>query len=227
VWARRLPETLEAHNRRPLSGKAIASAICEVLTHRRTVLLTLAMAFLYAVMTVYLANTEVILGQVFGYGVWFPLYFGVVAVLLAANSLNNARMVRLFGAVRLVRVGSIVGIASAAAMAALAFTNGGHPNFWLFTIALCAVIPMAQGLSPTSNALAMSPVPHVAGTASSVITTVTTAGGAVLGGLAASAFDGTVRPFSVYILGFMVAAGALILAATSRTSTEVESVAGG
>ena len=218
VWSRRLPETLPPDRRRPFTWRAVGQAGREVVTHRQTMALTIAMTFLFAIMTTYLAGSEVILEDVYGYGVWFPLFFGAIAVLLAINSLNNARLVGRLGVTRLVRVQAVVGLATGAALTVIAFTNGGRPNFWLFMLALCFVLPTVQGLSPNSNSLAMSPVPHVAGTASSIIATVTAAGGALLGGLASNAFDGTVRPFAVYILVYIALAAAFILWGTTGGS---------
>ena len=47
------------------------------------VAMTMAMVFLFATMTTYLAGSEVILEDVYDYGSWFPLFFGAIAVLLA------------------------------------------------------------------------------------------------------------------------------------------------
>jgi DHA1 family bicyclomycin/chloramphenicol resistance-like MFS transporter len=78
-------------------------------------------------------------------------------------------------------------------------------------------VPLAQGLVPNANTAAMMPMPHVAGTASAIIGTITMAGGALLGGLVSGAFDGTVRPFALGVFTFMSIAAALILfGATTR-----------
>ncbi len=216
VWARRLPETLPPERRRPFTWRAVGQAGREVVTHRQTMALTIAMTFLFATMTTYLAGSEVILEDVYDYGSWFPLFFGAIAVLLAVNSLNNARLVNRVGVTRLLRRTAAAGVVAASALAIISFTGDGKPNFWLFSLALCFVIPIAQGLSPNSNTLAMTPVPHVAGTASAIIATVTAAGGALLGGLASGAFDGTVRPFAVYVLVFICLAAGFIFWGTAH-----------
>ena len=79
-------------------------------------------------------------------------------------------------------------------------------------------MPVAQGLIPTCNTAAMTPVPHIAGTASAVIGTVTTAGGALLGGLVTGAFDGTTRPTAIGMFGCFVVAAVMILVGTRRTT---------
>jgi DHA1 family bicyclomycin/chloramphenicol resistance-like MFS transporter len=136
LWARRLPETLAVNNRRPFTWSAVSTAGKEVLTHRQTVSFTLAMTFLFAVMTTYLAGSEVIVEDIYGYGNWFPLIFGVVACLLAVNSLNNARIVKRIGITALLRRMSLIGLFTSAALVVVSFTGKEHPQFWVFYIAV-------------------------------------------------------------------------------------------
>lgn len=219
VWVRRLPETLSHERRRPFTFRAVALAGKEVVTHRQAMMLTLAMMFLFGIMNTYLAGSEVLLGDVFGYGEWFPLYFGAIAVALAANSLSNSRRVQRLGLNRLIRRTALVGAVSSCALAVVSYTNGGHPNFWVFTAVLTLTVPMAQGLSPLCNTAAMTPLPHVAGTASAIIATVTTAGGALLGTLSNDAFDGTAGPFGLHMAIYLGIAGLFVaLGTTGRTA---------
>lgn len=210
VWSRRLPETLPVERRRPFTWGSVARAGREVVTHRTTMAMTVAMTFLFSLMTAYLASSEIILEDVYGYGPWFPLFFGVVAGVLAVSSLNNARLVQRLGVVRLVRRLSLIGTVAAALLVAIAVATDGRPNFWLFAVVVSLVLPMAQGTVPNANTIAMTPLPHVAGTASAVISTVTIAGGAVLGSVASGAFDGTVRPYALFTLAYLGIATALV-----------------
>ena len=120
----------------------------------------------------------------------YNVLIGMGAVALV---LTTAGLMRSVGGEEFFRVMAVIGVVLAAVLVVVATTNGGHPNFWLFTVALAVVVPVAQGLVPNCNTAAMMPVPHVAGTASAVIGTITTAGGALLGGLVTGAFDGTMN----------------------------------
>ena len=220
VWSRRLPETLPVERRRPFTWKAVGQAGREVVTHRQTMALTLAMTFLFGVMSIFLGSSEVIVEEVYDYGSWFPLFFGVVAVFLAVNSLNNARLVGRLGVVRLVRLQAAISVGVASVFVGVAFLHGGSPSFWLFTVMLCVLLPLVQGLSPNSNTIAMGPLPHVAGTASSIIATITSAGGALLGAVGSAAFDGTIRPFAIFILGYVILAAGLIWWGTPRRAAD-------
>lgn len=219
VWARRLPETLSDELRRPFTLRAVGAAGREVLAHRSTVGLTLAMTFLFGSMTTYLAGSEAIVVDVYDLRPWFPLYFGSVAVLLAISSLNNARLVSRIGAERLVRRMALLGVVTTATMLVISLATRGRPPFWAFCLATAAVMPLVQGLSPIANSLAMTPVPHVAGTAAALVSTVTVAGGSVLGGIANGMFDGTTTPFAVAFTVYMASAAALIVLVGTRRRT--------
>ena len=91
-----------------------------------------------------------------------------------------------FTAVSLILLGaSALGVANLAVFAALVFSA-----FFLFGL-----------IAPNFNAIAMEPQGHNAGMASSVIGSLSTAIGALAGGLVGRSFDGTVLPIAV---GFAV-----------------------
>ncbi len=220
LWATRLPETLEPERRRALTRSAFVQALKEVVGRRQTVCFTLAIAFLFGVMAAYLASSEVILSDVYGYGSWFPLFFGSIAIMLALNSLNNARLVHSVGITQLVRRMVVVAMCTSFVFLLISRLNHGHPNFWLYAISLACVIPVAQGLVPVCNTAAMIPLPHVAGTASAIISTVTTAGGALLGNIGSSAFNGTVQPLAIALMAYVLIAAVLILIGATSSKTE-------
>jgi len=220
LWATRLPETLAPERRRALTRSAFVQALKEVAGHRQTVCFTLAIAFLFGVMTSYLASSEVILSDVYGYGSWFPLFFGSVAIMLALNSLNNARLVHNIGITQLVRRMVVVAMCTSFIFLLISRLNHGHPNFWLYAIGIACVIPVAQGLVPVCNTAAMIPLPHVAGTASAIISTVTTAGGALLGNIGSSAFNGTIQPLAIALMAYVLIAAVLILIGATSSKTE-------
>jgi DHA1 family bicyclomycin/chloramphenicol resistance-like MFS transporter len=133
--------------------------------------------------------------------------------------LNNARIVQRMGINKLVRQSSLTAVGTSVLLLIVSFTNHGRPNFWLFFVALALVIPIAQGLVPNCNTAAMMPVPHIAGTASSIIATVSTAGAALLGNLATSQFDGTVRPLAMIIFAFISIGTIAIFVGTKATES--------
>ena len=220
VWATlRLPETLEPERRRPLTLRSVTGACRAVFATRQTALLMAAMTFLVGVMTAYLSSLELIINDVYDMAQIFPFVFGGVGIALALSSLNNARLVGSLGVISLVRRLSVIGVATSAIMVAVVVLGDGKPPIALLIATLVLVIPVAQGLGPSCNTVAMQPLPHIAGTAAAVIATVTTAGGAVVGGLVNGRFDGSARPFAIGTFILVSLAAAAILAATGTVRT--------
>ena len=90
----------------------------------------------------------------------------------------------------------------------IALSTQGRPDFWLVVPFLAVALGSYALLIPNLNTLAMEPMGSVAGTASALIGTAQTGGGAVLGSFVDRAYDGTITPFAVA----MVVAGALAMA---------------
>lgn len=219
VWAQRLPETLSPERRRPFTLASLRSAAAAVVSNRQTVGFTVAVTFLFGVMTAYLAGSEVIIDEVYDRRSWFPVFFGAVALGLAASSLNNARLVQRLGIERLVRRMAVLVVAVGAVFAVVVAVSDRQPSFWVFALSITAVLALVQGLVPNCNTAAMLPVPHVAGTASAIIATVTMAGGSLLGGFLTSAFDGSVGPLAYGILAYVTVAAVAVAVATGGTGT--------
>jgi DHA1 family bicyclomycin/chloramphenicol resistance-like MFS transporter len=75
---------------------------------------------------------------------------------------------------------------------------------WLFVVLYGAAMFQFGLIGPNFNAMAMEPLGHVAGTASSVLGFTQTIGGATIGALIGQAFDGTVTPLAVGFLSVSV-----------------------
>jgi DHA1 family bicyclomycin/chloramphenicol resistance-like MFS transporter len=217
VWIRRLPETHAAAHRRPFTWRAVGLGARELATHRQSASFTLATMFLFGVMVSYLTGFELVIEDAYGLGEWFPLLFGIIATVLALSSLNNARLVARLGVRELVRRMAITGVATSALIVVVSSVRGGHPPVWLLVLVLCVGLPLSHGLTPNCNTMALTPLPHVAGTASAIMATVTTAGGSVLASVATGAYDGTTRPLGLSIATYFTLAAVLIVWGSART----------
>jgi DHA1 family bicyclomycin/chloramphenicol resistance-like MFS transporter len=111
---------------------------------------------------------------------------------------------------------------------AIVATADGSPPLPLFLLGLGLLLPGISTLVPSGNTAAMAPLGRVAGMGAAVLGTVTTAGGALLGGLTDNAFDGTALPFATHLLVYAVVC-AISLAFVGRRYglSEVGSVTGG
>ena len=206
VWLTRLPETLPPERRRAVTPRALGEAFRTVLHARQSVGFGLAVTFLFGVMTSYIASSEIIIDDVFSHGDLFPVFFGLLAIVMGAGSLLNARIVGRIGLHRLVRRASLLAVGGTGLFALISMATDGKPPFVVFLACTSLVLLGNSVLLPNANTAAMQPVPHVAGMAAAIIGTVSTGGGALLGAVVDAAFDGTTRAFAYGSFGFTCAA---------------------
>jgi DHA1 family bicyclomycin/chloramphenicol resistance-like MFS transporter len=213
VWAyMRLPETLAEQNRRPLEARAVADAFRIVLTNRVAISYTLAQMAIFAALFGFINSSQQIYVGHYDVGTMFPVYFAAVAGLMAVSSFLNSRLVGRFGMRRLAH-GALIGFILTSGLAlALALTD--HLPLWLFVTVFAIAMFQFSWIGSNFNALAMEPLGHVAGTASSVQGFLQTVGGGLAGALIGQAYNGTVVPMAA---GYTVAGTvALILVLTGE-----------
>jgi DHA1 family bicyclomycin/chloramphenicol resistance-like MFS transporter len=210
IWTLlRLPETLRPENKRAFRPREIAGGYLAVLRERQTLGYMLATTFMTACLFSYITSSQQIFMDVFGLGPVFPVAFASIAVAISFGTFLNSRIVLLHGMRRISHIMTLAFTCIAAVMAlAAAF---GFASFWVFFALLALVFSFFGLITSNYNALAMEPVGHIAGSGSALFGAVTASGGALLGGLIARAFDGTVAPFALGLAFAGAAALAVIL----------------
>jgi DHA1 family bicyclomycin/chloramphenicol resistance-like MFS transporter len=217
AWTRRLPESLPPERRRRLDRSDIASAYAEFARTRSTLWFSIASVFLQSVFTMYLASAELIVSEIFGRRSAFPMVFGVIAIGFGVAALVNGRVVGRFGVRPVMNTMLVSLIAGSVLLVAVTLASGGTPTFWVFMPLLGLLLAQFMFLMPNMNAEALEPVPHIAGTASSLSGGLRMAGGAVLGGVVASRIDQSLTPFAFAFLVFVALAAASTAVATRST----------
>lgn len=197
VWTLRLPETLPAEDRLPLNVGKLANAGKFVLSNRMTMGYTLAQATVFGLFASYLASSQLILDDIFGLGDWFPVFFGVLAIVMGAVMLANTRILKRVALRPLLRRTFRMYLLTASAFGIVMIATGGQPHFMLFVVMFVPVLFSHALLIPNLNAIAMIPMGSVAGTATAIIGTIATLGGSVLGLSIDRAYNGTLVPFGI------------------------------
>lgn len=203
----RMPETLSDENRRAFDPRTIIDGFRIVLSSRLAFCYALATALIFGGLFGFINSAQQIFIDIYALGVWFPVLFAVLASMMAISSFLNSRLVGRFGMRGLSHFALLgyiaattiwIGWALIAPMPLIAFVG-------LFGAAMF----MFGWIGPNFNALAMEPLGHVAGTASSVLGFLQTLGGGLIGAFIGLSFDGTVVPLAI---GFFVSGvGGLIL----------------
>ena len=218
----RQPETLPPAARRPLELRRLWMALREVLSYRVVVTSTLVQTLAYAILFSTLSATQPIFDQVFGRGETFPAWFAVIAVVSGTSSLLNARLVVRLGMRRMITVtlGAQVILSSVMVLltmfhvmpAALAF-----PAHLVWTIGVFFMAGLTLG---NLNALALEPVGHIAGMASSVTGAIATVVSVMIAAPVGLMFDGTALPLMAGVAIFAAIAFAM-MRTIPRTETAI------
>lgn len=211
LWARRLPESLHPEDRLELSFKRIFEAGRAVVSNRTTVGFTIAASCTTGALLVWLSLSELVVGDVYGRLEDFPIFFGGMAAITGGVMILNSRLIDRVGLHRLVTLVTRTYVVAAGVFVLIVMAYDGVPPFWLLFVLLSVVFGHYGLIIPNFTSIAMQPMGHIAGTASSVIGATSTFVGVVLSALITAQFDNTVMPVALAFFGL----GGLALIASS------------
>ena len=216
VWtALRLPETLHPEDRLPIQPSRIVGAFSTAARNRTSMSYILAQTFLFGGMLGFVHSAQQEFADTFHAADRFAPVFAICASFIAVASLLNATFVRRIGMRRLSH-GALIGYIVAAALH-LAFAVSGRENLVVFA-AFQAATMFAFGLtSGNFGAMAMEPMGHIAGVASSFQGFVSMIGASLIGFAIGQSFNGSVVPLETgYLLCGLCGLGAVLFAEKGR-----------
>jgi len=198
IWtALRMPETMHPEYRRPLTAASIIGGFGIVLRNRVALFYTLSTTVIFGALFGFINSAQQIYVGLYGLGVWFPVLFAGVAGMMAVSSFLNAQLVGRFGMRRLSH-GALIGFLAVNTIMLIVALGGPIP-LWLFVGLFTLAMVQFGWIGSNFNSIAMEPLGHVAGTASSTLGFMQTLGGGVIGAAIGQLFDGTVVPL---VIGF-------------------------
>lgn len=210
LWSTRLNETLDPANVRPVAPRQVWASYREVAAIPVTMGYTIATVFLQVGFTVYLASSELVIGEIYGRDAEFPIIFGAVAVLFGISAFVNSRLVERLGMETMIDRALVFALCGSIALVALAVTGDGRPNFWVFMPLIGVTLATFMMLMPNMNTTAMVPVGHLAGSASAFISAIRLGVGAAIGGVLNQLVTDSVTPLALSILGAIIAMIAVV-----------------
>ncbi|MET3584819.1 DHA1 family bicyclomycin/chloramphenicol resistance-like MFS transporter [Pseudorhizobium tarimense] len=204
----RIPETLHPEDVRPLTARSILDGFRIVLTNRLALCYAIASMFIFGALFGFINSAQQVYVGIYDLGAWFALAFAAIGALMALSSFVNATFVGRFGMRRLSHA-SLLGFIVITFLWLMVQVFGPQPMPFPLFLAFFALAMFQFGwIGSNFNSLAMEPLGHVAGTASSVLGFMGTFGGASIGAMIGQSFDGTALPmvagfFTVSIIGLI------------------------
>jgi DHA1 family bicyclomycin/chloramphenicol resistance-like MFS transporter len=201
----RLPETLPVGKRRPLSFGSIGQAVWMTLRNRQSIGNTVAQTLLMGALFAFINSIQQIVFDVYRRPELIGIVFACIAGPMALSSYANSKLVMRLGSRRILLVALSAFTGMAALHLLVAELIGG--GIWTFVLLQAGTMAFFGLIGANAGALAMEPLGHVAGTASSVQGVITTVGGALIGFAIGQHFDGTTLPF---LIGFTLCGGSAL-----------------
>ena len=198
AWLRRLPETLDPADVRPLDWRTMVSGWATVTRHRRAAGYMIASGMMQGALYGYLNSSEQIIDEVFNAQSWFPLIFACVAVGIAIANFSNAAIVERFGARRVSQTAVFAFMATS--MAQIAAALSGAETLWMFTALMMVNVGLIGFIGSNFGSIAMEDFGHMAGIASSYQSFAKTLLAAVVGALIGQQYDGSTLPLAYAFL---------------------------
>lgn len=209
----RLPETLHPEDRLPLTVSRVSGAFRTVVTNRTAFSYSIATMLMLGVLFAFINQAEQVYSHTYALGPTFTLYFSAGAIFMALASFSNSRLVERFGMRRLSQTALVLFAAVSILHLTVAVLSGGVPPFAVFMPMTILTLCMFGFVGTNFNALAMDPLGHVAGTASSVLGFMQTLGGGLLGAAIGYFYDGTVVPLLTgYVVLSLASIGFVLIA---------------
>lgn len=209
TWAwLRLPETLDPQDVRPLNPRSVIEGFRIVLTNRIALCYTISSTFIFGALFGFINSAQQVYVGIYGLGLWFPVAFAAVALFMSFSSFLNSKLVGRFGMRKLSHAALLGFITVNAIWLSCQLLFAGPMPFPLFLSLFALAMFQFGWIGSNFNTLAMEPLGHVAGTASSVLGFMGTVGGALIGAAIGQAFDGTALPmiggfFAVSLAGLV------------------------
>lgn len=208
VWLR-LPESLEDAHRQPIRVRTIAVNMGATLTNRVALGYVLGSAFTVGVLWGWVQCCQQLLGEHFGAGERFPLYFGGMALLMAAGNFANSRIVERFGARRVGHTAVLAYICVSAVQVWLA--HRPDETLWQFVPVMALNMMLMGFMGANFASIALQPFARIAGSASSVQSFIRVVVESVIGLMVGQAYDESARPLAYWLLGAGLASLTLVL----------------
>jgi DHA1 family bicyclomycin/chloramphenicol resistance-like MFS transporter len=190
----RMPETLAIEKRKSIAVRDVLGYFRETLTNRQTLGYALAAGFIIGTMFAYVFSAQQVFTEVYRLGQYFPLAFAVIALGVAFAGFLNARFVGRLG-MRVLSHAALCGYMAVSVIMLVAASFGMLPLPLYMALAMVTMFTFGFMVS-NFTALAMEPLGHIAGTASSLFGSITTLIGIVVGSLIGQAYNGTMVPLA-------------------------------
>jgi DHA1 family bicyclomycin/chloramphenicol resistance-like MFS transporter len=192
-----LPETLRKRQEQHVL-RQLWSSVAEFVSHRQSVYgVLIIMVTIMGVMALISGSSALII-EIYDFPVeYFGFIFALTGIAILIGSMTNRRLLLRFDALQLIGAGAT--IAALAGGQLLLMLWLGEPPFWWIWGSICLYMFATSFLLSNATALALDPVPEIAGVAASIIGTIQSLSGATSAIVSSALYTGTILNVALVI----------------------------
>ncbi|MDF2605428.1 MAG: major facilitator transporter [Sphingomonas sp.] len=196
AWsAVRLPETLPIARRRAISLEALRGSYHLTLTNRYSLGYAIAASLTFGGIIAFVSLSQQIFVDEFDAGDRFTMLFALCACAMGAASFLNSRLVERLGT-RLISQSAVLALI-ALSIVHVAVVLAGWETLASYVFFQALSMTCIGLCGANFGAMAMEPVGHIAGTASSLQGFITSIGAVIVGTLIGQSYAGTTTPLAI------------------------------
>ena len=194
VWLR-LPETLTEDAQQNIDFTTIIANMKEAVTKRESIGYVLGSALVFGSLFGFLNSSQQLIAESFGAGDYFAIIFGSSILGMVFANFLNSKIVEKYGARRVGQTALLAFLI--VSLLQIWSASRSSQTLWEFVPLLSLSMAMLGFVGANFGAVAMQPFQHIAGSASSIQTSIRMVTGAVMGAVIGQAYDGTALPLAV------------------------------
>ncbi len=182
----------------------LVMSIREFFGHRQSILGALLVLLPAAGFMALITGSAALVIEVYAFDVkYFGYIFALAGIAILAGSMLNRHFLHRFSGMQMMALGA--GLIGVAGVQMLVFAWLGQPNFWWLWGTVCLFMVGTGFLMPNATALALDPVPKVAGVAASILGTIQNMAGATSAIVSSALYNGTIINMVLFMGVFGVA----------------------
>ncbi len=188
--------------------RQLRDSLREFMSHRQSVFGVLIIMVTITGIMALISGSAALIVEIYGYPVrYFGFIFALTGVAILTGSAINRRLLLRFDALQMIGVGAAIAGISGLQLLAMAWLGEAH--FWWIWGNVCLFMCATAFLLPNATALALDPVPEIAGVASSIMGTIQSLAGAASAIISSVLYTGTILNVALVVGVSAIASPAL------------------
>jgi len=176
----------------------LRNSLKEFVSHRQSIFGTLIIMVTITGIMALISGAAAMVVELYDYPVkYFGFIFALTGVAILTGSMINRRLLARLDAMQMIGIGAT--IASVAGIQLLLMAWLGEAHFWWIWGNACLFMCATAFLLPNATALALDPVPEIAGVAASIMGTIQSLSGAASAVISSALYTGTIMNVTLVV----------------------------